>query len=38
MKPKMQVKDAQAWAEALRYCKAKGVPFYGLEWPSVVVS
>lgn len=20
------------------YCKAKGVPFYGLEWPSVVVS
>ena len=25
-------------AEARAYCKAKGVPFYGLEWPSVVVS
>lgn len=22
----------------LAYCKAKGIPFYGLEWPSVVVS
>lgn len=20
------------------YCKAKGIPFYGIEWPSVVVS
>lgn len=24
--------------DVLAYCKAKGVPFYGLEWPSVVVS
>ena len=23
---------------AMEYCKAKGVPFYGLEWPPVVVS
>lgn len=41
--------DAQqmiaGWENVLRgqvasahYCKAKGVPFYGLEWPSVVVS
>ncbi len=24
--------------DVLAYCKAKGVPFYGIEWPSVVVS
>ena len=24
--------------DVLAHCKAKGVPFYGLEWPSVVVS
>lgn len=24
--------------DVLAYCKAKGIPFYGIEWPSVVVS
>ena len=26
------------YADVLAYCKAKGIPFYGIEWPSVVVS
>lgn len=24
--------------DVLAYCMAKGIPFYGIEWPSVVVS
>ena len=33
-----RIRDRESCAEAWAYCKAKGVPFYGLEWPSVVVS